>query len=162
MIGPVNLDLLCLGILVLAAVVGAFAGALSQLAHAAAVAAGWVGARALGPRLALLLQGKVPAFAAHPLGALAAFVGCTAVAALAARLLIALTPLRRAPGSGPDRALGALMGGLQAAVVLWIALSALAVWNRPVQLGGLRVDPERSELVGAARQWSALGTAARR
>jgi uncharacterized membrane protein required for colicin V production len=157
----VTLDLACLAVLVLAAMGGAFAGAVPQLAHAAAVLAGWAGARALGPGIAPLLQGKVPAFAAHPLASVAAFVGCTLLATLAARLLLAFTPLRRASGSRADRGLGALLAGLQAALVLWVALSALAVWNRPVKVGSVAVDPAGSELVGLAREWNALGPLAR-
>ncbi len=152
-----TLDLACLAVVVLAAAFGAFAGAVPQLAHAAAIVAGWAGARAFGPRIAPLLQGKVPAFAAHPIAGVVAFVGCTLVASLLARVLVALTPLRRAPGTGADRGLGALLGGAQAAVVLWVVLSALAVWNRPLQVGTVRLDPAGSELVGAAREWNALG-----
>jgi len=153
----VTLDRACLSILVLAAVGGAFAGALPQLAHVGAVVAGWAGARAVGPRIAPLLQGRVPAFAAHPIASVAAFVGCTLAATLAVRALLFLTPLRRIPGSRADRGLGALLAGLQAALVLWVGLSALAVWNRPVRVGGLELDPAGSELVGLARECNALG-----
>ncbi len=155
-------DLVSLAIVVMAAICGAFAGAVPQLAHAAAVAAGWGGARVLGPRVAPLLQGRVPAFAAHPIAGVIAFVACTLVATLVARVLIALTPLRRAPGTGADRGFGALLGGAQAALALWVALSALAVWNRPLQLGTVRLDPARSELVDVARGCNAFGAAPRR
>lgn len=157
-----TIDLASLAVVVLAAIFGAFAGAVPQVAHVAAVAAGWAGARAFGPRVAPLLQGRVPAFAAHPLAAVVAFVACTAVATLLMRVLVALTPLRRAPGTAVDRGLGALLGGVQAALVLWVALSALAVWNRPLHLGTVRLDPAGSELVGAARECNALGAALRR
>jgi uncharacterized membrane protein required for colicin V production len=151
-------DLACLAVVVLAALAGAFAGVLSQAAQLAAVAAGWLGARHLGPRLAPLLQGRVPAFAAHPLASVAAFLGCTLLAVIAVRLLLFLTPLRRAPGTGLDRALGALLAAAQASLVVWVALSALVVWGKPVHLGGLVLDPSRSELAALARQHSALGS----
>ena len=157
-----TIDLVCLAVVVLAAIAGAFAGLLSQVTQLAAVAAGWLGARHLGPRLAPLLQGRVPAFAAHPLASVAAFLGCTVAALLVVRLLLAVTPLRRAPGSGADRGLGALLAAAQAALVLWIGLSALAVWGKPIRAGGVEVDPGRSELVGLARQHSALGSLAQR
>jgi uncharacterized membrane protein required for colicin V production len=153
----VTLDLACLAVLVLAAVGGAFAGAIPQLVHVGAVVAGWAGARAIGPRIAPLLQGKVPAFAAHPIASVAAFIGCTILATLAARALLVLTPLRGAPGSRADRGIGALLAGIQAALVLWVGLSALAVWNRPVRVGRVEVDPAGSELVGLARECNALG-----
>lgn len=157
-----TVDLASLAIVVLAAIFGAFAGAVPQLAHAAAVAAGWGGARVVGPRVAPWLQGRVPPFAAHPIAGVVAFVACTLVATLLARALVALTPLRRARGTGADRGLGALLGGVQAALALWVALSALAVWNRPLQLGTVRLDPATSELVGVARDCSAFGAAPRR
>jgi uncharacterized membrane protein required for colicin V production len=154
-----TLDLACLALVVLAAVGGAFAGAVPQLAHIAAVLAGWAGARALGPSIAPLLQGRVPAFAAHPIAGVIAFVGSTMAATLAARLLIRLTPLRHVPGGRVDRGLGAVLGGVQALLVLWVALSAFAVWNRPLQLGSFVADPARSDLVAFARENNAFGSA---
>lgn len=153
-----NLDLACVLTVVAAAVAGAFGGAIRQLTRLGAVAAGWLGSRWLAPQLAPLLQGKVPAFAAHPIATVAAFLGCTVVALIAARLVLALTPLRRLPGSGTDRATGALLGAAQACVVVWVALSALASWGKPISLGGITLDPSTSELAGLARD---LGTPAR-
>ena len=152
-----TLDLACVVVVLLAAAGGAFAGALPQLANLAAVVGGWAGARAFGPRIAPILQGKVPPFAAHPLASVAAFVGCTVVAALVARVLLALTPLRSWRGGSADRGTGALLAGTQAALVLWVVLSAFAVWGRAVRLGGVELDPDASEMVGFAREYNALG-----
>lgn len=160
--GDVSIDLTCLGVVVLAAIAGTFAGVVSQVGRLAALAAGWLGARHLGPRLAPLLQGRVPAFAAHPLASLAAFIACTVAALVVIRVLLVLTPLRRAAGGGTDRALGALLAAAQAALVVWVGLSALAVWGKPIRAGGLELDPAASDLVGLARQHSALGSLAER
>jgi len=127
----------------------------------AAVLAGWAGSRAVGPRLAPLLQGHVPAFAAHPIAGVVSFLACTAAAAIAARLLFRLTPLRRIPGGRFDRSFGAILGGIQAGLIVWVVLSALAVWNRPVRLGPLLADPRDSGLTAFARENSAFGTLTR-
>jgi uncharacterized membrane protein required for colicin V production len=157
----VTLDLACLAVVVLAAVRGAFTGIIPRLTQLAAVVAGWAGARALGPSVAPLLQGSVPPFAAHPLASVLTFVGCTVLALILVRALLALTPLGRVRGSGGDRAVGALLAAGQAAIVLWVGLSALAVWSRPLQIGSARLDPASSELVAFAREHSALGALAR-
>ena len=154
------LDLACLAVLVLAAVAGAFVGAAPQLANLLAVLAGWGGARVLGPKLAPAIQGHVPAFAAHPIAGVAAFLACTAAGTIVARLILAIAPFGRAQGGGVHRGAGALLGGAHAAMVVWVALSALAVWNRPVRVGSFVVDPERSEFVGFARECNAFGSLA--
>ena len=153
-----TLDLACLAVVALASIGGAFAGAIPQLAHLGALVAGVAGARALGPMVAPLLQGRVPAFAAHPISVLLAFLACTVGVTLVVRLLFRFTPLRRIPGGRADRGLGAMLGGLQALVVVWVALSAFSVWNRPLRLGEFVADPSRSELVGLAREYNAFGS----
>lgn len=145
----------------LAATAGAFLGAASQLAQLGAAVAGWAGARLLGPSLAPLLQGRVPAFATHPVASLVAFAGCALLARLALRLVLGLFGVKRAIGSGADRGLGALLGGAQGAVLVWVVLSALAVWARPVHVGPIHVDPAGSDLVDFAREHSALGSVGR-
>ena len=150
------LDLACLAVLVLASAAGAFAGALAQLASLGAVAAGWAGARWLGPRLVPVLHEDVPAFAAQPLASVIAFAVCAAVAALFLRTLAAALRGRGTLGR-VDRAAGALLGGAKAGMVLWVLLSALAAWGRPVHLGPVNLDPAGSELVALAREHSALG-----
>jgi uncharacterized membrane protein required for colicin V production len=157
----VTLDLACVAVVVLAAIRGAFTGVIPRLTQLIAVVAGWAGARAFGPSVAPLLQGRVPAFAAHPIASVLAFVGCTVLALLLVRGLLALTPLGRARGSGGDRAIGALLAGAQVAIILWVGLSAFAVWGRPVRLGRSEIDPAASELVGFAREHNALGALAR-
>ena len=152
-----TLDLTCLALVLLAGVAGAVLGALSQLAQLAGVAAGWMGARVVAPALSPMLAGKVPAFAAHPVASVLAFAGCAFVATLLARALVRLATPRGGAAGGANRGLGAVLGAAQAALVVWVALSALASWGRPLGLGRLRVDPRGSELVAMAREWPAFG-----
>jgi membrane protein required for colicin V production len=152
-----KLDLACLAVLVLAAAAGALQGILPQLSRLAGAAAGWAGARWLAPSLMPLVHGRVPAFAAHPIASVAAFAVCAVAGALALRLVLAAAGAGQAVGGGADRGLGALAGGAQAALFLWVALSALAIWGQPVHAGPLRLDPRGSDLVGFAREHSALG-----
>jgi membrane protein required for colicin V production len=152
-----TLDLVCLALLLLSAATGAFVGALAQLASAGAIAAGFAGARFLAPHLVPLVHGRVPAFAAHPVASVVAFVACAGVAALALRALAAVVGDDRGTLGRVDRGLGALIGGAKAAVVLWVGLSALALWGRPLRFGPVDVDPTGSDLVGFAREHSALG-----
>jgi membrane protein required for colicin V production len=153
------LDLACVAILSLASVGGAVTGALPQCSRLAAAVGGWLGARAAGPLLSPLLEGRVPAFAARPLSSIAAFVLCAAAAWLGVRALFSLAGGKA--GGGADRGLGALVGGAQAAVVLWVLLSALAAWGRPIHAGSLHVDGGSSDFVALAREHSALGGAGR-
>jgi membrane protein required for colicin V production len=154
----VTLDQACIALMALAAVGGALLGALSQVSQLGAMSAGWAGARLLGPGVASLLRGKVPAFAAHPIGSMLAFAGCAATAAVILRAFLRLAGAGKVPGSGPDRGLGALLGAAQASVFLWVALSALATWGRPIQIGRVHLDPTHSDLVAFAAEHNALGT----
>jgi len=153
------LDFACVAVMSLASVGGAFTGALPQCSRLAGAVGGWLGASALGPLLEPLLAGRVPAFAARPLSSIAAFVLCAAAAWLGVRALFRLAG-GTARGSA-DRGLGALVGGAQAAVVLWVLLSALAAWGRPIHAGSLYLDGRSSDLVALAREHSALGGAGR-
>lgn len=157
-----TLDAACLAVVVLAAIGGAVLGALTQLAQLGAVSAGWAGARWLGPTVAPFLQGKVPAFAAHPIASALAFAACAAAAMIVLHALVGLARARRAERGGMDRGLGALLGGTQAALVVWVGLSALAAWGKPVHVGRFHVDPTGSDLVGFAREHSALAPLAPR
>jgi hypothetical protein len=152
-----TLDLACLALLLLSAATGALVGALSQLASAGAIAVGFAGARLLAPHLVPFVHGRVPAFAAHPVASVVAFAACAGAAMLALRALAAALGDHRGTLGRLDRGLGALVGGGKAAVVLWVGLSALALWGRPLRFGPVHLDPTGSDLVGFARDHSALG-----
>jgi membrane protein required for colicin V production len=155
-----SLDLACVALVALAAVGGGVTGALGQIASGGAAVAGWIGARVVGPRLAPLVQGHVPAFTAGPAATVLAFAVCAFAAWIALRALGA--SLRAGTGaSRADRGLGALLGGAKAALVLWVLLSALALWGRPVDLGPVHVDPAGSDLVARARDHGAIAAAHR-
>lgn len=151
------LDLSCVALVLLAGVAGAVLGALSQVAQLAGVFAGWVGARAVAPALVPLLAGRLPAFAAHPVASMLAFAGCAFAATLVARAMVRVATPRGGAAGGANRGLGALLGAAQAALVVWVGLSALASWGKPLGVGRLRVDPRGSELAALAREWPAFG-----
>jgi membrane protein required for colicin V production len=152
-----NLDLACLAMFLLSAGIGAVMGALAQLASAGATAVGWAGARWLAPHLVPLVRARVPAFAAQPVASLLAFCACAGVAALVLRALAAALGDDRGTLGRVDRSLGAIVGGAKAGVVLWIGLSALALWGRPLRFGPVDLDPTGSDLVAFAREHNALG-----
>jgi membrane protein required for colicin V production len=58
--------------------------------------------------------------------------------------------------SPPDRGLGALLGGAKAALVVWVALSALALAGGRVALGRFAVDGRGSGLLEVAREHNLL------
>lgn len=154
-----TLDEACLIAVVFAALCGAFTGALSQLAQLCAAGAGFAGSRLFGPRLSRLIDSRVPLFVAPAAASLIAFVVCATVAGLAVRALLGAFARRERRG-GWDRALGALLGGGQAALVLWVALTALAVFGRPLKLGPVVADPRHSDLVAFARRHGAFARTA--
>jgi len=151
----VTLDLACLALLVLAALGGAFSGALRQLLQLAAGAVAFLAARALGPTLSLALSRHLPAQAAGPLARLGLFVTVLALVSLGGRLL--LRGLFGEALRGPtDRALGALLSAAKGGLVLWAALSALALYDKPVRIGGVTLDPAGSDFAEAAREHNLL------
>ncbi|HZZ86102.1 MAG TPA: CvpA family protein [Anaeromyxobacteraceae bacterium] len=150
-----TLDLACLAVLVLAALGGAFSGALRQLLQLAAGAAAFFASRALGPTLSLALARYLPPRAAGPLARLGLFVTVLVLVTLLGRLLLRglFGEALRGPG---DRAAGALLSAAKGALVLWAALSALALYGRPVSLGGVSLDPASSDFAAVAREHNLL------
>lgn len=151
-----TLDLVVLGALVLAAVLGAASGALRQAAQLLAVVAGWLAARRLGPAVARGFGRALPLEAARPAAAVLLFVGAATLAALVLHALLAAGGLARAVKSPADRAAGALLGGAKAALVAWVLLSALVLAGGPVGVGRARVDPAGSDLADVARAHNLL------
>lgn len=151
-------DLLGLGVLAAAALGGALAGALRQAVHLLAVALAALLAGPLGRALAgavggLLGEGQGPL--AGPLARLLAFAGVFVAAGMAAHL--ALGALWRSGKASPaNRALGALLGGAQAALGLWALCSLLVLQGGAVGPPGFRLDPSRGDLFGFARDHNLL------
>ncbi len=147
-----TLDQVLLVALVAAAAWGAITGALVQLGRLVAAVAGWAGARWLAPELVPSLRTRLPAFAAAPTATVLAFVGCGLAAGVLVKVLLLGTRVRHLSGSGADRGLGALFGGAKAAVGLWVVVSAIAAWGRPIHLGPVNIDPSRSDAVALVRE----------
>ena len=154
-----SLDLLGLCLLLLATAGGALTGALRQVVHLVAVGGAAVLGPRLGPPLEGLVGGLVPARAVPAAAALAGFLLLFVALSLAGHLALRLL---RGEGkrSAADRGLGALLGGLQAALGIWAVLSLLVIWDRPVVAGPLRVDPRDGQLAAVAREHNLLDLAA--
>ncbi len=151
-----SLDQVSLVVVVLGAAAGALQGARPHLLRLGAVAGGWLGARFAGPWVAAALHGRVPAFAAEPIGSVIAFVACALLARIVLGGLASMLFGEEREKGGVDRGLGALLGAAQTAFVLWILISALAAWGKPVHFGKVTLDPTRSDLASLARAHSAF------
>jgi membrane protein required for colicin V production len=152
----VTLDLAALVILALAAVSGSFKGALHQLVHLAGMVVGWLAAWNLGAAVARGIGRWVPSSAARGAAGLLLFVGFSVLAAWVGHRFLATRSMAGAVRSPPDRGLGALLGGAKAALVVWIALSALALAGGRVTLGRFVLDGAGSDLVALAQRHNLL------
>jgi hypothetical protein len=151
-----TLDLLGLAALTVGAATGALAGGLRQAVHLGALGLAALLAPALSPLLAGPISRLLPQKGlGPPVAAFVALAFCFAALSLAGHLALRSSGRdgRRPPA---DRALGALLGGLQAAVGLWAVLSLLVLWDRPLGGKGLRLDPRQGDLCGFAREHNLL------
>jgi membrane protein required for colicin V production len=144
------IDLAAIGILALAAVSGSFSGALHQLVRLAGMIVGWLAAWHLGPFVAIGLGRWLPNSAARGAAGLLLFVGFSVLASWIGHRFLATRGISGAVRSPPDRGLGALLGGAKAGLVLWIALSALALAGGRVALGRYAVNGAGSDLAALA------------
>jgi len=151
-----TLDLAVLGLLLLAALLGAVSGALRQGVALAGVVLGWLAARHLSVPVARGLARALPDALARPAAAALLFAGIFALATLLGGLLLRAGGLSRAVRGPADRALGALLGGAKGALAAWVLLSALALAGGPVGVGRFRIDPRGSEFAGLAREHNLL------
>ena len=128
-----TLDLLVLGLLLFFALLGAAAGGLMQLTHLAGALVGGALARPaalmLGPALAQRL-GTPEIVGVLVSGVLAFFVGYGLVQWLL-RKAMAQTLTNRVL-SGADRAVGFALGGGKAALIIYVLLSALVFFEKPI------------------------------
>jgi len=150
----VSIDLLGLAVLAAGAATGALTGALRQVVHLAALGLSALLAPALSPLLAGPISRLLPRpELGAPVAALGALVLSFALLSVGGHLLL------RGRGGGrrpADRGLGALLGGFQAAVGVWAALSLLVLWDRPVGGKELRLDPREGDLAAFAREHNLL------
>jgi membrane protein required for colicin V production len=149
----VTLDAAVLALLALAAVAGALAGALRQVGVAAAAAAGWLAVRLWGAAGGRLLERALSPPIARAVAAGLVFALAFSAVGLLARLV-----RRRTAGAGgrADRALGALLGGAEAALVGWVAVAVLDVAG-PALPRALQSQLARSDLASLVREHDALG-----
>ncbi|HEY7725450.1 MAG TPA: CvpA family protein [Anaeromyxobacteraceae bacterium] len=152
-------DLPCLALLALGAAGGAASGALRQVVHLLSVALAAVLARPGGELLEAPMRRVVSPALARPLGAVLAFGAALALFGIAGGLLLRGRARGRAR-SPADMGLGALLGGAQAALFLWAALSLLVLWDRPVGPRRFRLDPRHGDLAAVAREHNLLDAAA--
>lgn len=150
------IDLAAIGILALAAAFGAASGALHQGVQLAGMAVGWLAAWNLGAPVASGLARWLPREAARGAAGLVLFVGFSVLAAWVGHRFLATRGVAGAVRSPPDRGLGALLGGAKAALVVWVALSALALAGGRVALGRFAVDGRGSGLLEVAREHNLL------
>ena len=146
-------DAAVLALLLVAAALGALAGALRQVLLAAGAAAGWGAVRLWGPAGGRLLERFLSPPLARAAAAAAIFAAVFSAVALAGRLV-----RRRATGAGgrADRAAGALLGGGEAALAAWVALAVLDVAG-PSLPRGLQSQLAASDLAALVREHDPLG-----
>ena len=150
------IDFATVALLALAAAFGSASGALHQLVQLAGMAVGWIAAWQLGAPVARGIARWLPQGTARGAAGLLLFLGFGTLGAWVGHRFLATRGLKGAVRSPPDRGLGAVLGGAKAALVLWIALSALALAGGRVSLGRFVLDGSRSDLVDLAREHNLL------
>jgi membrane protein required for colicin V production len=152
----VAIDLAAIAILALAAAVGSANGALHQLVQLGGMAVGWLAAWHLGEPVARGVTRWLPQGTARGAAGLLLFLGFGILGAWVGHRFLATRGLSGVVRGPPDRGLGAVLGGAKAAVVVWIALSALALAGGSVSLGRFALDGSDSDLVAFARDHNLL------
>jgi membrane protein required for colicin V production len=149
----VTLDAAVLALLALAAVAGALAGAMRQVVLAAGAVAGWISVRLWAAAGGRLLERALSPPLARAVAAGLVFAIAFSAVGLAGRLV-----RRRSTGAGSraDRALGALLGGGEAALVAWVAIAVLDLAG-PALPRALQAQLARSDLAALVREHDALG-----
>jgi membrane protein required for colicin V production len=152
----VAIDLATVALLALGAAFGSASGALHQLVQLAGMVVGWVAAWHLGAPVARGITRWIPQGTARGAAGLLLFLGFSILGAWVGHRFLATRGLKGVVRSPPDRGLGALLGGAKAALVLWVALSALALAGGRVALGRFVLDGRGSDLVALAREQNLL------
>jgi membrane protein required for colicin V production len=151
-----TVDLAVLALLVLLSVAGALTGALRQGLTLAAALLGWLAARHLAAPVGRGLARTLPEAAARPVAAVLLFLGTYALVSIVGGLVLRSRAAAGAVRSPADRALGALLGGAKATLVVWVLLSAAALAGGPVGPRSFRVDPRTSDFAAVARDHNLL------
>lgn len=152
-----KLDLVILAVIALAAVLGALAGAARQVAQwvalgVACYVAGPLG-RMVGPRAAVSLH--LPPLTAVVATTVAAFLLVMILARfILTGILRSVLAGRKAERAGLDRALGFVLGGLKATVIVYVILSALSFVEDHLDVAGrkLGLSPKGSTAFALVRE----------
>jgi membrane protein required for colicin V production len=151
------LDLVCLAVLSVAAVSGAFGGALRQLAKLGAAGLALAGTRLLAPSVAAAMASALPRPVVGPLASAATFAALYVLLGLVLGILARAAHAAGAVPGSLDRGAGALLGGAKAGLVLWVLVSALVAWGRPLPFLGAALDAPSSDFAAFARDHGAFG-----
>lgn len=149
------LDVTVLLLLAIASVLGATSGALRQLVQLLGVGAGWLAARHLAAPVAAGLARSISPLLARAAASALLFAGLFALVTLVGGALLRGSGLAAVVRGPVDRGAGALLGGVKAAGVAWILLSALAVAGSAAPRG-LALDPRWSQFAGLAARHNLL------
>lgn len=146
-----GLDVLAAGAVLVFALVGAVAGALVQLARLLALLAGVLLARPAGAAIApvlgsLGLSGRTAAWAGTALAFAALYLVFHLGGRGIARLLTEDREVRAV-----DRAVGGLLGAVQALVAIWVVLSAVLLVERSAPGLGVKLPAQGSIAAAATR-----------
>jgi len=152
----VEIDLATVVLLALGAAFGSASGALHQIVQLGGMVVGWAAAWHLGAPVARGITRWLPPGTARGAAGLLLFLGFSILGAWVGHRFLATRGLKGVVRSPPDRGLGAVLGGAKAALVLWIALSALALAGGRIALGRFVLDGAGSDLVALAREQNLL------
>jgi membrane protein required for colicin V production len=148
----VILDVVCLVLLAAAAASGAMTGALRQLAKLAAAGLALAGTRLLAPSVADAVAREAPRVVASVVSSAATFAVLYVLLALVLGILARAAQAAGAVPAPVDRGAGALLGGAKAAVVLWVLVSALVAWGKPLPFVGAALQAPASGFAAFARE----------
>lgn len=157
-----NLDLLCLGLLVFFGLLGLVSGAAQQLAHLGGVVAGWLLSRPIGA--------AVGPFAARQMGfptvvgvvgtAVLAFFAVYTITHVVVRFAVKRTIGEHARGAA-DRIGGFFIGAAKASVIVWLIVSGMVLVHKALGQTGrtFLLDLRGSLVADLARRHNLLGMA---
>ncbi len=152
-----TLDLVALGVVGLFAGVGAFTGAIGQLLSLVGLVGAWLTGRFVGLRFgpAVAAHFHVPAIVG--VAGLSLVLGLVVFAAVALGGRAGVRRLRRGRGpSAVDRSLGILVGATKGGALVWLLMSLVVFFDRPLKGSPLHLDTRGSEVAVLARKGNLL------
>lgn len=151
------IDVIAIGLVLLAAIVGAFTGALAQLVHLVGLALAWLLGRFAGLRFGPRLAGAIHVPAILGVALLALGVGFVVFVGIHVIGRGLLRRLRHGRGPGRyDRAAGILVGATKSGLVVWLVMSLVVFFDGPLAGLGWKIDTRGSEVASLARRGNLL------